>query len=825
MDIKEIIECALDGQAILFLGSGFSVGAINFTKNGDFPIGSGLCEALIEDGKIDVEGEPEADKQDLQYISTRYLENNTKRDLLKVLKNCFNCKDVSEGHKVIASLPWKKIYTTNYDDVMELASKAVGINREGVHSKNKIGDIYSRKDAIIHINGFINGVNEDDLETTFKLTQNSYAKKTLSDSDWAVALHTDIKNAQAVVFIGYSLDCDLELKQIFACDEKLKDKCIFVDYNPSRRKITSMRAFGDIYPDGTDCFAKVIQDVKASYKPDEKEYKLKSLTIEKAPLKLAQKVDASDVIRLFVNGMVDDAIVYSALESEYIFKRDYTEQIYAFISGEGKVAIIHSDLSNGKSIIAKQLMVMLNQNGDVYSLNNNADTQLADDLEYLSNKKGMHYIFVRNYNQVIDGNTWNILCRYQFSNIKYIFTARSYINDNFYYRVSKDMHLSYDSLGMYDVNELKDADIDRFDKLISNYGLWGKNYTTNTRSRYGFIKKKCRSEVKSVLLELYKSPAVTQKIDLVIQNIIKDELAKKVLLCAFICNILTIPIEVDDLAIILGVDTVNKIFFDKYAELKELLLIEGNKIGLKSSSVATYVINANNYNDEVLEIANGIVNHFCNHSYNQQYAHILRFMISFSNLRLIFNRKDADLKTKYINFYENARKTGFYDDNQFFWIQFAIAVMEVEDYNAAEIYLNNASALSHKKINDDSYQVDSLRARLLLERTIVSGDKENAFKNFEQAHRLICSNKTPERHYPYRQVSHYVDFYETFYVCFSDKEKVSFMFMCTEMQKKIELYLNRVSDYEKNSRRINLFIKGISDNLQIIINKMAAEAK
>src|SRR5574344_1250014 len=129
VNTKEIIESALTGNAILFLGAGFSVGAIN-VKGSKFFIGKELCETLIEEGNIDVEGEEERDLEDLGYISRRYLEsNNTKRDLIGLLKNNYSCKTVSDEHMTIAKIPWKKIYTTNYDDVMEVSSRTVNILR------------------------------------------------------------------------------------------------------------------------------------------------------------------------------------------------------------------------------------------------------------------------------------------------------------------------------------------------------------------------------------------------------------------------------------------------------------------------------------------------------------------------------------------------------------------------------------------------------------------------------------------------------------------------------------------------------------------------
>ena len=44
--IEKIVKDALDGNAILFLGAGFAVGATNVNKT-NFPLANSLCRELI----------------------------------------------------------------------------------------------------------------------------------------------------------------------------------------------------------------------------------------------------------------------------------------------------------------------------------------------------------------------------------------------------------------------------------------------------------------------------------------------------------------------------------------------------------------------------------------------------------------------------------------------------------------------------------------------------------------------------------------------------------------------------------------------------------
>lgn len=819
MTIEEIIQSALDGKAVLFLGAGFSTGAQNI-KRQNFKIGKEFCRELIENGNIDIAGEEPKDIEDLGYISQRYLDSgNTARDLINLIKQNYTCYEVLNEHEIIAKIKWKKVYTTNYDDVMEIASRNVGILREPVVATKLISDIYSIKNSVIHINGYVGDVNEDNLFTTFKLTEESYQNRTIPDSDWAVALHNDIINAKSIIFIGYSLAYDLELKQIFSQDKTMKNKSLFVTYNPSKREKNNMESFGIVYDNGLAEFSKYVKRVGLEYKNEDKEYEWQCIRKISREKQTVLSVKAENIINLLVDGVIDERFISLSLFNKYTVMRDCVNEINNFLLEDGrKLVILHSDLANGKTVTMMQLQEKLALSGDVYYLDK-LDVSLADDLENLTTLSGNHFIFYENYNQLIDSEAWNILKSHKYSNIKYIFTSRSYINDNFYLKIATDLQLNYNSLAMYDLNSLSDSEINAIISYLDEYDLWGSNSTLSLSKKIRFINKTCKREIKNILLEVYKSKNVINKIEEILNIIIKSSTCKDVLLIAFICEIMAINIKYDDIETILGY-RINKLYLEQYREIKELVLVDDNIIKFKSSSIATHVIANNDFNNEILQLVCKMVNVLSRHIYEPKNITTLKLLISFSNLRIIFNRKDPNINKIYKQFYEVARKTQFFSKNQFFWIQYAIAMMEAQDYSAAEVYLNNASAYVKEKYVEESYQIESLRARLLLEKTMYKKDTEKAFDNFKDAHKLICSNKTPERHYPYRQASCYADYYNFFYKYFTETQKVEFMFMCMEMKNKMEEYLNSANMYEKNTRNKSKEIKHIKVQIERIINKM-----
>ena len=59
-----------------------------------------------------------------------------------------------------------------------------------------------------------------------------------------------------------------------------------------------------------------------------------------------------------------------------------------------------------------------------------------------------------------------------------------------------------------------------------------------------------------------------------------------------------------------------------------------------------------------------------------------------------------------------------------------------------------------------------------------------------------------------------------FYMSFNDNQKVAFMFMCIEINKKMNEYINRSNHYERNNRSKNKDISIIISKLDKIIYEM-----
>ena len=173
---------------------------------------------------------------------------------------------------------------------------------------------------------------------------------------------------------------------------------------------------------------------------------------------------------------------------EYIVNREYSQEIIDAIISECRAIILHSDMGNGKSILVRLLETMLlKQNkGKVYYLDR-INSFLRDDFDYICMEKGIKIVFIENYNRIIDSPYAQIFSLYNRDDIRYIFTVRSYLNDNLYCRFLEQFKISENQIAMYDINVMSETECIAMRNLLNKYSLWGNNSTLSQNNKLKHI--------------------------------------------------------------------------------------------------------------------------------------------------------------------------------------------------------------------------------------------------------------------------------------------------------------------------------------------------
>jgi len=258
MELREAIEYALDNDAILFLGAGASVGATN-KNNTFFKVGAELIHFLCSEAGV-------KDSKNLQLAAVHYCDSketaglDAEQELINLLRKEFTANELADYHKLYPSVPWKRIYTTNYDDVVE---SAYSLARETIISYTLNEKRCNGQDVeYIHINGYIKNLNKATLNDRFKLTDESYNTTSFKDGYWGKLFVQDMKTCSSVIFFGFSLENDLDLQRLIYYNT-YKDKCVFiVNENEDDDNIKIMSKYGRVYKIGCKGFFDEVEKIK-----------------------------------------------------------------------------------------------------------------------------------------------------------------------------------------------------------------------------------------------------------------------------------------------------------------------------------------------------------------------------------------------------------------------------------------------------------------------------------------------------------------------------------------------------------------------------------
>jgi SIR2-like domain len=186
------------GRAIFFTGAGFSEGVKN-SLDETIPMARNFAATLARE----IGEQPEIP---LTLISELYNEKHgDQKAILTLLKQTFTAKEVPDIQRRILKYPWKRIYTTNYDDVAEHVHGPDG-TRPDSFSRNTLPMVLEgKRRQIVHVNGYVGEINRETVVDDFALTLSSYLDKNLFSSDWATTIRQDFELADLIVFAGYSL--------------------------------------------------------------------------------------------------------------------------------------------------------------------------------------------------------------------------------------------------------------------------------------------------------------------------------------------------------------------------------------------------------------------------------------------------------------------------------------------------------------------------------------------------------------------------------------------------------------------------------------------
>ena len=788
MDLQQVIKYVMDEDAVLFLGAGISYGGTN-ASGGKMKVGRDLSYAICDDLGI-----PKSDN--LTISSSRYIEDeNCKKGLekfIEFLQRELICVETTPDQDIICKLPWMRIYTTNYDNIVELSSEKQGICRETITITNTMYSAARHMEqAIIHINGFIKKLDERTFYDEFKITDDNYNRDGLLQSPWRNLFETDLKKAKTVVFIGYSLKYDQELVRCIA-NLNIKDKCVFIDCNSlGEDDEFKIKRYGTLYKIGTTGFAQEILEVAKNYKPNAKMIELSGFEKrEFASYYSDEHYSSKDVIDLLVKGKLD--IQYITQEGYCVHRKEMIDDAMEQIKKK-QVVIIQSKLGNGKTVFLECLAYELLKEYNVYFLKN-IDNYI-DDLQLIQSVENQcNVIMIDDYGYYIQfmkalGGNFP-------ENLKLVITCRTAININLYYDLTEKYGYSEENLYLCDIDKMTDVDVIELVKVLNKNRLWGKFDTMNFSQKKKMIKKDYGANMSKIFYLLLQSEEIERQIKKVVGVLDEKMQLRKFVIVQAINSLCRLKLSYSDLCKFVNISDSLLRSYAMNQDVREILDSENNQFILSSAIYVQYLVKKGNMKKEMIEMLTKLYEECSkNDVWIRKYVQQRKFLVSRSNIKLVFSSQGkltTQDEQEIFNYYDSIKNMPTATDNPFFWLQFGITALNLKRYPLTRIYFDNAYANADKIDDFDSYQIDTHYARLLMcaEMSSNRNDKESALENFYRAHNLLWKNSNSGTNLSYvlKQTGLYMDYYETYKKLLNEDEKEKYLATAYKMENKYMKY-------------------------------------
>lgn len=741
--LRTAIRYALNGNAILFLGAGAAKSA-KTSKGFTLPTGQELADALATDCKLE-KGYP------LENITEHFLEVRSETALINALRKYLTVGTIDAELISLASLPWTRIWTTNYDDAFEKALEDRKVTHYSLTTSAETRNAQGNRLVLLHINGALANLKQS-LTPDFILTSQSYATQSFLDSEWSVIFRNDLQQSKAIIFIGYSL-ADIDVARLVFNPDIFRSKIHFIDrveINPVAK--TKLSKFGTVHPIGLEALKRIIDSECAVWiKPDLiEEYQCYSrLQIEDnnhAP-------SDNDFYDLILRGVTQDGLMLAQAEKPniplYTVIRTCEDKCFKDLGQAGKIVAIVGAFASGKSIVIRSISLKLAAQGrDVFLLEHpNESAQI--ELQRLCRRDEDFVLVIENYSR----NLPLVECfsRYARPSCTLLISERAEVHE---LRLPAliDRTKEHRQLIIHDLDVMDNEEIGRLSALLSLRGLWGERAGLSDTQRIAYLKHDCGGQMQAVLIEIAKSPQVQEKLSEIVRHFSAVNGGLRVLISLCLLQAIGEEPRINIAAELLNLsyDSFNNLNRDEIT--RQIVIVQSGIAQFRSTIMAAAVlsglVNAPVITEVIVECVRNAV-----HARNADtyFDNIAKELMRFGTLERVL--PDKGKRPALQNLYEELKNIPYIKENPQFWLQYAMARLSLGELDVARRYFDQSYSYAEKQKGYDTFQIDNHYCRLLFLEAENTTDSDKAFKAVSEALTILKKQVLREnRHYPYRSV-------------------------------------------------------------------------
>nr|WP_294544135.1 SIR2 family protein [uncultured Rhodopila sp.] len=773
------IKHALDGSGLLFVGAGVSFLLTNAAKR-PLPNGIALNKAFHNACGIDYPN------YTLDRISGHYLRKFGSIKLYDFLCEELIVQTVDPELQELYRLDWQRIYTTNYDNAIEISRKGISNPAPLILNdapRNIVGG------ATIHLNGSIKRVSATRISDDIILTDVSYASDRLVHSPWAHAFRSDLRTAKSIIFVGYSL-ADLDIAKILIEDRSLKSKTVFV-IAPNAPEIDrdALEHYGMVYATGVKVLFEKIREIRGSHRRADKIETFSSLK-ELTP---DAEHSSANAVRVLYDQLIFGLMPLSQIltatpvfgDTKYLVKRVAVDQAFDRLRlGSMRDTIITGELACGKTFGAIQLGVRLREEGYRVFIAT-ALRDLERELQQICRIEGKICIIFDQYRTYLD-NIKTYADQRPLTHCM-ILTERLTIHE-----LLGDVAIASVGEGTCQVtvlDHLTPPEAAHFDALMNFLGLWGEYAGLSSAQRLRRIDINLGNSLYRLLLEAIKSKKVQDDIRELIEPLKGDETALQFFTTAFISNIIGVDFWINDWQDYYDIRNVREVIRKFSAHLRHFMLIDAASIRMRTGLISAYLLQQFLDNDLVLKC---LVNMFA-HSVkvaevDKDFRRLSIELAKYSTIEPLF--RDPQKLAFLVNYYEEIREFGSTKDSADYWLQYGIASTIYGDLGRAETAFKNAYSRERSHAYPNLTRIDNYFSRFEMQKAVQTGDKEEAFRLFKAGSDRLVKQifLDNNRHYPFKTGRAFSDIAAKHYASWSPQQQSAFVSMARSIREKAQAW-------------------------------------
>ncbi len=787
------------GTSILFLGAGFSAEATNINEESIKDVAALIAYLLDKVGITSPEG------YDLDTAAEEFQKAHGDEATVIALHSNFRTKAYTDDQATIVAQPWRRIYTTNYDDVIETicSDNRKPITTHGV--KDPVSPPIPGTTQLVHIYGNIGRASAHEFAETFLLTERQRDNSPFLKSPWMRAFHDDVLAASSVIFVGFSLT-DIDIRRLLGLlPAEVLRKIHFVNRPSTKQPIlTRMMKFGTPHPIGLAALAAHLGEKRSGIPV--KSYTVLPTAMQELFFKprVATSISSTDIERLFISGsLILDKLSQadiSAQPGSYTISRGKNAYLRAGNNASGTMPVlVNSDIGNGKTIFADQIGYQYAQKSyRVFRLQREPDN-IGNILAYL---QALDEPALLIFDDIMRFPKLPIaVLEMRKSSIVILATVRTNFLDTSSSAVKS--RLANVTCIEIDLDSPTRDETRRIVEYLTVNGLLGKYSDLSDSKKLDFVERICGGQMRDIVLSLYQTGTLHRKVEELLVNIQKlDKGAQDLIIFSAVLTQAGYQ-ELSEVWILSELLDYSGAFEELRAslnkhELGSLVRIEEGDLSIRSLALAEFILkhvfNLETILDVVRRGLTSVDRYFASES---DLVKMAKGLLKFSVYgRIIKSERENAIIEK---FYDDCRLLSFAANDPLFWVQRSICTMNDNQFDISFRFIDNAYGLARRRADWDTYQIDNHKARVLLTQSRETGVSTDGSRERDAISLLqsALNRKNDDLYHPLSVMRIYAEIVDKYSHALSTEQKNS-------LKLSIEAAIRSISKFKHTGRFRNL---------------------